>query len=651
MKINPYTSFFQWCLPMVTALLVGCAQAPREKVIKTVISHDHVTIICNPARGSNPFPGWGVFPGKQAAVRRIFMNVTLGHPDSINIAHWDYLDPIRIKRVGGVNGDTLDLEIGKMLTPYGSNFKKDWRWNWRIDVTDFTGILRDSVEIEYDHTGYEGANVGWDLNISFDIEMGDPVAKLIDHEELYDGGYLYGNPDKPIKESLTPKEIAMDEKAAFGRLRILHTGHGADRPRGCSEFCSRWREILVDGKTIDRRDMWKECADNNLYPQGGTWIFDRAYWCPGDLQHPDLIDFPITKASHAVDFEMEPYTATDNIQANERISAVLFQYEKPSQKFDVAIDQVLVPNNAPELNRFNPSAIEPKLVIKNLGSETLTSLIIQYGTHGFGEKTYEWSGKLEFYQQAVVTVPGAIDFNFGDNTFYAVLKKPNGQKDQWQPDNKMEVAFSSPKEMPRQLVVTYKSNNSPGDNTVRISGMNNKVVYEKTSETTQEDTFYKDTLHLDLGHYRMILEDSSHNGLEFWFMPGQGFGYLQLSDMNGRVLHRFESDCGIGEQLDFTVKADPQIDTTVEQSLLKLYPRRIRTKTQLFVQLERPANGEIHVLKDGEVQKKITFEQTKDEIFDIDMSAFEDGRYVIELFLNGESKLKQRISKQSPRRR
>jgi hypothetical protein len=646
MKFNLTPSLF-----FIVLLVTGCQNTPSEKSIHTVTTHDHMTIVCNPNKGNNLFPAWGVFPSKEESVRRIFMEVALGHPDSINIAHWDYLDPIRIKRVGGIKGDTLDLEIGKMLTPYGSNFKKDWRWHWRIDVTDFANILRDSVEIEYNHTGYEATTVGWDLNVSFHMELGDPVAQPIAYKKVYDGNFKYGDPENPIEESLTPQKIEMEEGTAFSRLRILHTGHGYDRPKGCSEFCSRWREVLLDGESIDRRDMWKECADNNLYPQGGTWIFDRAYWCPGDLQAPDIIDFPVTNTSHTIDFEMEPYTATENIQANESISALLFQYGKPAKKFDVSLDQILVPSSAPELNRFNPSIVEPKIVIKNLGSEPLTSLTIVYGTQGFAEKTLEWAGNLDFYEETLVTLPGAIDFNFGENSFYAELKKPNGQQDEWPSDNKNESSFNSPKEMPKQVVVTYKSNNTPEENMIRILNGANKVIYEIDPQTVQKDTLYKDTLDLNLGTYRMTLEDSAHNGLEFWFMPQQGFGYLQLSDTTGRVLHRFESDCGIGEQFDFSVKENPRLDDEVEQSLLKLHPRRIQDKTQLFVQLQQPTDGEIHILKDGDVQKTIPFSQVKDTTFTIDMVDFEDGRYVIELFLNNESKLKQRISKQTQQQR
>ncbi len=632
-------------------VFASCSKTVEKQQTLVVNSHDHETIVCNPHKGSNTFLSWAVFPSQTERVRRMFMDVTLGHPDSIKIAHWDYLDHITIRRVGGEKGESLNLELGRMLTPYGSNLKQDWEWKWRIDVTDFAALLRDSVEIEYLHTGYESTEVGWDLNIDFEITLGQAVAEYVSYNEVYKGAYSYGDPEKPISVSLAPIEIAMNPMANFGRLRIQHTGHGMDAPKYCSEFCSRWREVLVDKKVIDHRDMWKECGNNNLYPQGGTWIFDRAYWCPGDLQKPDLIDFPITKEKHTIDLEIEPYVASDRIQANENINAILFQFKNPQNKFDVALEQILVPNDSPELKRLNPSCTEPRLVIRNLGSEVLRSLTIYYGTEGFETKSFEWVGELGFYEEGMALLPGQIDFNSGKNVFFAELSDPNGNDDQWEQDNSSLVNFDSPKEMPEKIVLTYKSNNAPEDNTIQVINANKEVVFERTPALTDSNTLYVDTLHLPKGNYRIALQDTAHNGLEFWFMPNHGFGYMYLSDLEGNILHRFESDCGVGEQLDFTTKLTPRKDTTVEQSFFMLHPRRIRTETQLMVHLSKTADGNINVLADGDTVKVIPFTDVKSKTFDIKLDDLDDGRYVIELFVEGESKLKQRISKSTKKRK
>ena len=49
---------------------------------------------------------------------------------------------------------------------------------------------------------------------------------------------------------------------------------------------------------------------NPLHPQGGTWQFDRAGWCPGDKAEPwtvDLSDWIIPGFTHDVVLELQPY--------------------------------------------------------------------------------------------------------------------------------------------------------------------------------------------------------------------------------------------------------------------------------------------------------------------------------------------------------
>ena len=355
----------------------------------TVLTHNKVLINTNPSKGVKSFKQWGVFPAENKEVRRIVMNLTLAYPEDRAIAHWDYMDRVKILRKGGVNGENINFEIGRMLTPYGSNFKEGWNYTWSIDVTDFQTFLRDSVEIEYLHSGYESPDLGWDLTLDFDISFGPQVADFISVEKMWDGNFQYGNPENPIEKQLAAKEVKRSDKAAFGRFRIQHTGHGMDRPSGCSEFCSRWRELKFENNVVDHRDMWKDCGNNPLYPQGGTWIFDRAYWCPGDLQVPDVVDIPLTKASHTIDLDMEPFTATDKGQPKEQITSYFFQFAEPNNTNDVAIEEIIAPNKKDNYNRFNPRGFDPIIKIRNLGKRDLTKLKIVYKTVGFEEQTFK----------------------------------------------------------------------------------------------------------------------------------------------------------------------------------------------------------------------------------------------------------------------
>ena len=610
-----------------------------------VITHKRMTITTDPSTGSNPYPAWGVFPKNGESIRKIVMHVTLGTPDSLPTAHWDYRDNINIQRLGGTKGDTLNFEIGRMLTPYGSIFSKGWDFTWSVDVTDFSMLLRDSVEIEYVHTGYEPKTVGWALTIDFEITYGPQHIIPLNVEQMWRGSYNYGNPEKPIEKELTPTSYKVFEDSKLSRLRIQHTGHGMDRPKGCSEFCSRWRKIKFDESVVQRKDLWKECADNPLYPQGGTWIFDRALWCPGDLQEPDIIDVKPTESAHTFSIEMEPYTATENIQAKEDISAYLIQYSAPVNKYDVEVESIIVPNKRPIYLRSNPRIKDAKIIVRNLGSENLQSLIIKYGTEGFEQKKYNWTGNIPYYGTSEITLPGIINFEGMENAFTVECLKPNGKKDAWKFDNTKSSKFEAPKVLPEELIVHFKTNSNPADNDLYIINSTSDTLYQKRAEELLKDTVYIDTLHLPKSSYEMCMTDTAGNGLEFWFMRKQGYGYIRLYDAQGKLIHKFESDCGNGEMLAFNTTPDFTADTSSNLYDFILFPRIISSAFSLDVYTEESEEMEVIILKEGVIQEKHYYPKSKGGKYKFDISHLADGRYIVEVMMNGERRYKNRINK------
>lgn len=630
---------------LIVFVMLSVNRAFTQSDQTTIITHDKVTIYTDPSKGVKNFAGWGVFPDENKDIRRITMDLTLAHPEDRAIAHWDYRDQINILRKGGVNGQKLDLEIGRMLTPYGSNFKEDWSYTWQVDVTDFAPFLRDSVEIEYSHSGYESPDLGWDLTIAFHIDFGTPIARFVSFEKLWEGHFEYGNPENDIENSLAPIEITKNDGSAFGRLRIQHTGHGMDRPSGCSEFCSRWREIVFDDHVIDHRDIWKECGDNPLYPQGGTWIFDRGYWCPGDLQVPDIIDVALTRETHTIDMYMKPFTANNVKQPREVISAYFFQYKKPVHQNDVAVEEIIVPNRKANYNRYNPAGFGSQVKIRNLGSAELKSLKINYGTDGFKEKTFNWSGNLDFYEETIIELPGEIDAKPGVNTFSVVVSKPNGKNDQWKDDNTRVSNFDDIPTLPSTFVVDFLTNNKPEDNTLFLVNSSGDTLLNKQPETLKPATQYLDTLSLDEGVFALVLSDTSGDGLEFWFMPQSGYGRLRLKDINGHIIHLFESDCGNGQFFAFRTDDDAVVDTTIEQLSVNIFPRMVQDYLTIYTTTNKTSTLKVRITKDGEYIEQHEYTNIRDSMTGMDVKHLEKGRYVMEIYINGEHKMNRRFNK------
>ena len=417
------------------------------------------------------------------------------------------------------------------------------------------------------------------------------------------------------------------------------------RQKDVVNFVQDWRDVNMDGKLVDHRNLWKNCGKNPLYPQGGTWVYDRGYWCPGDLQDPDIFDVRLNQGKHSVDIVMEPYVATQNIQANENITAYLFQYTKPLKTNDVSLEDIIAPSEKQLYGRLNPIGFNPTIKIKNLGSETLKSVIVTYGTIGFPSRTFKWSGNLSFNQGAVVILPGEINYKKGDNKFVVTLSSPNGKKDGWDGDNSKQTTFISPETMPCKMVLQFKTNNKPSDNELYIINSKSDTVYSKKPSTLKANTIYLDTLNLAAGKYHFTLTDKSGDGLEFWAEPESGSGYLRLIDLNGRILHEFESDCGNGQFLAFETNPTFVADTLTPHYIFSVYPRRTKSTTVLDVYSEKAGNMQVRITADGVLVEQHDYVLVKNAQFTYDLKYLPKGRYALEVFINGVSRYKSRLNK------
>ena len=611
-----------------------------------VTTHNRVFINTDMKEGRKSFFGWGIFPEPTEDIRKIKMQVTLGHPDSTAIAHWDYLDFIYLRRTGGKSGKNRDIELGRLITPYGSSFTDDWSFTWEVDVTDFASLLRDSVEVEYVHSGYEPDKLGWALTVNFEIQTGPPVADPLSVTELYKGQFPYGDKNDPIENYLKPVRITFADDAAFGRIRIQHTGHGFGPPDGCSEFCNRWREVIFNGKVIDRTDLWKDCGSNPLYPQGGTWVYDRGHWCPGDLQNPDCYDVKASPKESLIDIDMMPYVDfIGEVDGKEAITAYLIQYKQPNRRFDVAMEEIEAPTSKQLYGRCNPSVFRPVIRFRNVGSEPLKEVEIKYGTKGFKSKSYKWTGHLDFYEETTLVLPGPIEFGEGENVFEVELVKPNSKKDQWISDNIMSSTFKSLKTLPLDFVVAYKTNKKPQENRLFIINEKQDTVYRRNPQQCKPDMLYTDTIHLKPGVYEFELTDEGGDGLEFWAEPQQGYGYLRFLDTEGNILHHFISDCGNGQFLAFKATPEAKLDSTVSQNAFFIYPRRTRDKLELDAFLKNPQKLRVQFTADGIPVETHEYTDFKSGTFEYNIGYLPKGRYVVEIYVDDVLVHKDRINR------
>ena len=597
-----------------------------------VISHNKVFVVTDPTKGENSFRTWSVFPNLQTSYRKAILYVTYQCPDNLHCGEWDYIDKIVLRKSGGEDTDTLNYEIARMISPYGWRFGNDWQFTWHVDITDFAPLLHDSVEIDFIHTGYESnKDRGWLVTLDFKLIEGIPAMQQTGIRKLWNGSFPYGDTLKSIEDFLIPIKFKSRKDSEIGRLRILQTGHGMDDLENCAEFCAKYRDVIIDKKIIDHKKIWRKCGDNPLYPQAGTWIFDRANWCPGAMVFPDNYDFELGgKKSHTVDLNMEPYVNHSKPSANYYFSSFLIFFKEPWAENDVSIEEIISPSNIDEYSRINPACSKPIIKIRNNGKDDIRNFKITYGFEGDQKYLHEWSGNLESAKIQDVILPGLIIPREVSAKFHVSLTEPNGKPDEYVYDNEItSVAIQPP--VYGKFILAFRTNRDSTSTSYKIINSSGSTMKEIVPGMLSPNTLYLDTFDLMPDCYTLTVTDSAGEGLDFWFNPEGGYGYVRLLDIEGRLIKSFVSDFGSKITHQFIV-SDDLLTSFPNESLpiVNPFPMRNPGKFVLDIFFDEPEN--VTVIVDNENGGRVyeqELENYKEGIIPIDISSHPDGFYFV----------------------
>ncbi|MEO8589815.1 MAG: peptide-N-glycosidase F-related protein [Flavobacteriales bacterium] len=191
---------------------------------------------------------------------------------------WDRLAYVEAR---APNGDWV--EIIRYVTPYGVPCDHS------IDVTDFASVLQGNTEIRmYIDTWGTG---GWKMDLDLTYSAGTPTYIYSTVQKVWRGNYNFGDP-----ADLQPVDTVMvdaPEGTESASLRLVTTGHGwgQNNTNNAAEFYHATHHVNVNGQNFTQ-DLWTDCNPNpdGCSPQGGTWQYDRAGWCPGSIAPPYTYD-------------------------------------------------------------------------------------------------------------------------------------------------------------------------------------------------------------------------------------------------------------------------------------------------------------------------------------------------------------------------
>lgn len=561
-----------------------------------VISHSNVNIVTNPSSGSNEYKRWAVFPPASDKFRKVFVTMTYKCASGMNCGAWDYIDNVYLRRIGGQSAASKNIEIVRFITPYGGWFGTTWKFMWHMDITDYQQLLHDSVEVGYIHTGYEGTNVGWNLTMTFNFIEGTPVYEPVNLTTLWDKSFWWSQ----VNDSTKPQTVSMQANTNIARLRMNHTGHGADTVNYCSEFCPRYRKLNIDGTYVDSVNVWRTCGMNALYPQAGTWVYDRGGWCPGALVYPYVYDTPVSSSStHTFDMSVVyPYMPTN--QGNEVITAHLIECKSPQYANDASVEEIFNPSLMDEYNRFNAACARPKVLIRNNGTNNLTSLTLTYGMYGQTAQTYTWTGNLAAYRMDTVTLPGVVNASTNGQWFKVICSNPNGNPDGWKYDDTLRSQANKVINYVNDTIIIIETttNNFGNETGYQVINSAGTIVKQRIPGTLGNNILYRDTVSLPPDCYTFRIIDTGGDGLYWWANTAQGSGSVRFRKYTNSILRVFPTDFGSEYVFNFTtgVAYATNVMDNSHERFINLYPNPAKDYFMLDMNLGRKQNVKVEVM-------------------------------------------------------
>ena len=270
---------------------------------------------------------------------------------------------------------------------------------------------------------------------------------------------------------------------------------------------------------------------------------------------------------------------------------------------------------------------QPKMTVKNLGNQTITFFDL-CAFDGHEDHRQSWHGSLPKGALVTVTMDEFVAAPCDELHFYAVM--PNGEGDQYLPDNFIHVALEDVPEIDGYLKMQLKTGSHPQNIRVQIieteSGEEvNSYTFDQANHVYSEDI----TL-LNAGCYRIRVRDIAGEGM--------GSGYFQFKDANNNVVFK---GGGQVEPFAYELSSELSCDGTLsveetEKVLPLVYPN---PSEGLFYLNLGKGNWQVQVF---DITGRKVLESQNEGMGSVDLSGRQSGMYFLKA-TNGTQEINTKI--------
>jgi len=536
------------------------------------------TLIIHPISFNTPSPeGWVAqykatidFPDEEWSWRKILMVQTLKcdpatKGDKYDCGEWDYIWDALLHVP---KEDTIEVfKLGSFVTPYGKRLVMGGvnGWQWIYDITDYAPLLKGKRNL---HIG----NNQELLDLKFYFISGTPFRDQMSVKNIYplgeyDGhyGYTYKYGDISNNNVLKTKQIDLDPLASGFSIKAIISGHGHEGPKYCCEWVNKSHSYVINGLKEFTWNVWKDCGNNPIYPQGGTWPYDRAGWCPGtkvDEYVFELTDLVNPGQTISIDYEIEKMIDEKENKGIYRMSHQLFSFGPPNFKRNLEIVDIINPSSKDQYSRINPTLSSSRVIVKNIGSEEVRRIKFIYGLESGKRAIYRWRGSIKFLEKLTIELP-INDWSGlnADQRFFIQAFSLNGREDESPVDNILFTQVRIPRTLPSEFLLKLTTNNldRAKQNTYQIRDYYGNILYSEYMFL--DTTAYDNKISLDPGLYQFVFTDANEDGIDrLWWQEKDSVGVsgkLGLYNLDQSTIQEFTPDFGQEIRMDFIVGPIP----------------------------------------------------------------------------------------------
>ncbi|NBC25162.1 MAG: T9SS type A sorting domain-containing protein [Bacteroidetes bacterium] len=244
------------------------------------------------------------------------------------------------------------------------------------------------------------------------------------------------------------------------------------------------------------------------------------------------------------------------------------------------------------------SVINPTIEIQNNGSETLTSLDIDY-TINDASGTIEWTGNLEFFESETVEL-GEISFTSeAENTLAVNLSNPNGEEDENTENDSFETEVALAGLTTLNSMVVIRTDYYAGETSWELLNSNDEIIASDEYVFGDDDQFGgggpdATTTHeypVDLDPfecYTFNIYDSFGDGMGFTggVEGAAPFGYQILDGYGEVVTETLQAQYNFGDDDSDAARTEDlvNVNETLLGNSLTIYPNP--TTDQLNVEFD-----------------------------------------------------------------